>query len=138
MFFTCPVFGSKSITGAIALVSVLGILWSVTMWVPYALLGILVISNKSTTIGLQRATIDLRSETGTVTGLHNWAIVLPQLVTSMLSSLVFLLPSLLFDPSTAESLDSTGLLLRVGSLCTLYAATCTFRWIRTHDAAICR
>lgn len=138
MFFTCPVFGSKSITGAIVLVSVLGILWSVTMWVPYALLGILVISNKSTTIGLQRATIDLRSETGTVTGLHNWAIVLPQLVTSMLSSLVFLLPSLLFDPSTAESLDSTGLLLRVGSLCTLYAATCTFRWIRTHDAAICR
>ena len=138
MLFTCPVFGSKSITGAIVLVSVLGILWSVTMWVPYALLGILVISNKSTTIGLQRATIDLRSETGTVTGLHNWAIVLPQLVTSMLSSLVFLLPSLLFDPSTAESLDSTGLLLRVGSLCTLYAATCTFRWIRTHDAAICR
>lgn len=138
MFFTCPVFGSKSIRGAIALVGVLGILWSVTMWVPYALLGILVISNKSTTTGLQPATVDLRTETGTITGLHNWAIVLPQLVTSMLSSLLFLLPNLLFESSTAESLDSTGLLFRVGSLCTLYAATCTFRWIRTHDAAVCR
>ena len=46
---------------------------------------------------------------------------------------VFLLPHILWDEASVETLDSTGLLLRVGSLCTLYAATCTYRWIRTHD-----
>lgn len=166
LFFTCPVVTYKSVPGAMALVSVLGISWSITLWVPYALLGILLFSSEpqrdsrgleavpmrpvgqdptaqsNSLHGTVKAT-DLRAEAGTIMGLHNWSIVLPQLTVSLLSALgmytqltlVFLLPTLLSDTRTAESLDSTGLLFRVGSLCTLYAATRTFRWIRMHDFA---
>lgn len=163
LFFTCPVVSYKSVTGAMALVSVLGISWSITLWVPYALLGILLFSAEPqrasqgleamamqpvgqdptvTSATTSRGT-DLRTEAGTIMGLHNWSIVVPQLAVSLLSALgtytqltlVFLLPGLLSDTRTAESLDSTGLLFRVGSLCTLYAATRTFRWIRMHDSA---
>lgn len=87
MIFTCPVFSTKSVTGAIILISVLGILWSITLWVPYALLGILVFSSKPVTSNAGHGTTSLRAETGTITGLHNWSIVLPQLVISVVSSL---------------------------------------------------
>jgi len=104
LFFTCPVFSYKSVSGAVVLVSVLGVLWAVTLWVPYAILGILVFSEKpmpanihslrgvsqrngeAVSVRSEHAR-DLRAETGAITGLHNWSIVLPQLLISLISSL---------------------------------------------------
>ena len=84
--------------------SVLGVLWAVTLWVPYAILGILVFSEKPMPANIhslrgvsqrngEAAAVrseharDLRAETGAITGLHNWSIVLPQLLISLISSL---------------------------------------------------
>ncbi|WFD26711.1 hypothetical protein MNAN1_001696 [Malassezia nana] len=110
LFFTCPVVSYKSVPGAIALVSVLGVSWSITLWVPYALLGILLYSSEplpaarsSEAVAMQPMgqapavpptqaedgvkTTDLRAEAGTIMGLHNWSIVLPQLAVSLISAL---------------------------------------------------
>jgi len=110
LFFTCPVVSYKSVTGAIVLVSVLGVSWSITQWVPYALLGILIFSAEPQRAlrdteampmrpvgqgppppsdifsGTAKVT-DMRAEAGTIMGLHNWSIVLPQLAVSLVSAL---------------------------------------------------
>lgn len=157
LFFTCPIQSASSVAGAVALVGVLGLCWALTLWAPYALLGILLNTQRApvlrTDAGAEalapvgaadepaEAEATLRTQAGTVMGLHNWSIVLPQLVTSVVSSLctcyeanaVFSLPALVWDAPTAASFDSTGLLFRVGSLCTLVAAVRTVRWIRAYD-----
>lgn len=110
LFFTCPVSYYKSLVGAFCLVGALGISWAITLWIPYALLGILLFSAQPSTeepdavplaslmeqsggsisapgTGVQETPINLRAEAGAVMGLHNWSIVLPQLVVSMFSSM---------------------------------------------------
>lgn len=158
LFFTCPIYDRASLSGAVGLISVLGLCWAMTLWAPYALLGILlrtqrVVVREAHPEVLALAPRDgapaapasaeatpLHALAGTVMGLHNWSIVLPQLLTSALSSLctclsypVFGLPALVWDAPTAAAFDSTGLLFRVSSVCTLLAALHTARWIRAHE-----
>lgn len=110
--FTCPVSSYNSVWGAITLVGVLGISWAITLWVPYALLGILLFTTDAhgqdsdmplaalgPTTRVEGASVphasprtsapasSVRSEAGAVMGLHNWSIVLPQLAVSALSSI---------------------------------------------------
>lgn len=106
LFFTCPISSTKSVIGAIVLVSVLGISWAMTQWAPFALLGVLLFSEDKQNLApeslemapitpgeeeafLARASVNagLRADAGAVMGLHNWSIVIPQLIVSLLSSL---------------------------------------------------
>lgn len=167
LFFTCPIYDRASVPGAVGLISVLGLSWAMTLWAPYALLGILLRTQRvvvpharpealalapqeegadaptrtSADAAADAEATPLHALAGTVMGLHNWSIVLPQLLTSLLSSLctwladpVFSVPSLVWDAPTAAAFDSTGLLFRVSSVCTLLAALHTARWIRAHDS----
>ncbi|WFD00614.1 hypothetical protein MYAM1_003365 [Malassezia yamatoensis] len=158
LFFTCPIYSYHSVNGSLVLMGTLGLCWAMTLWAPYAILGILLNSYQPKNVsesegGLCRdvasgsmaddhrrdhlseaeqstlhldSAVDpstpLREQAGTIMGLHNWSIVIPQLITSTISSLFFSLPALLWDSSTAEAFDSSGLLFRVASLSTLYAA----------------
>lgn len=108
LFFTCPIYAHHSVPGAVALIGTLGLCWSMTLWAPYALLGILL--NTTSTTAPESVALNplapaeapeaeaasapepepaglLRAHAGAVMGLHNWSIVLPQLITSLLSSL---------------------------------------------------
>lgn len=108
LFFTCPIYAHHSVPGAVALIGTLGLCWSMTLWAPYALLGILL--NTTSTTAPESVALNplapaeapeaeaasapepepaglLHAHAGAVMGLHNWSIVLPQLITSLLSSL---------------------------------------------------
>ena len=77
-----------------------------TQWAPFALLGVLLFSEDKQNLApeslemapitpgeeeafLARASVNagLRADAGAVMGLHNWSIVIPQLIVSLLSSL---------------------------------------------------
>ncbi|PKI84689.1 hypothetical protein MVES1_001009 [Malassezia vespertilionis] len=163
LLFTCPIFNAHSVVGAFMLIGVLGFSWAMTLWAPFALLGAMLnesgrvhIPLSGTTENISMAPLDCNAEpvsieagahivpparkkglsiqAGTIMGLHNWSIVFPQLAASLLSSLVFWLPTRIWDKATAQAYDSTGLLFRLVSLSTLLAAYCTWLWIQRYDA----
>lgn len=165
LFGTCAIHARNSVIGATILMSILGVSWSLTNWAPFTLLNIMLFHSDRVAHGehitLARldgqraeaaaisggASADLRAHTGTIMGLHNFSIVLPQLVVSLASSAgtprvprhtdrtAFAMPHALFDGDTAERFDSTGLLFRLGSICTLAAAYRTLHWARRFDPA---
>ncbi|WFD44679.1 hypothetical protein MPSI1_003349 [Malassezia psittaci] len=123
LFFTCPIYANHSVNGSLVLMGTLGLCWAMTLWAPYAILGILLNSyhpkivsepeggqRRDPTLestvnenerdhlsetGQSRLHLDsvvdpstpLREQAGTIMGLHNWSIVIPQLITSTISSL---------------------------------------------------
>lgn len=148
LFGTCPVYAAHSVRGATALLGVLGISWALTNWAPFSILGVLLQTDaRSSAVALEAGEhagaggaggsgSGLRAQAGAVYGLHNWSVVVPQLVVSLVSSAVFALPSLVFGSRAAAQFDSTGLVFRLGSLCTLVAALRTWRWVYVFNSAL--
>ncbi|WFD34432.1 hypothetical protein MCUN1_001273 [Malassezia cuniculi] len=91
LFGTCPVHAARSVGGATALLGVLGISWALTNWAPFGLLGMLLHTehtrgNSIALDGRDAQGDTLRGHVGAVFGLHNWSVVVPQLVVSLVSS----------------------------------------------------
>jgi solute carrier family 45 protein 1/2/4 len=70
------------------IVCLLGIPWSITIWVPYALIGI-EISGIRQAAALGSNTGSLHDSTGAILGVHNAAIALPQILATLGASLIF-------------------------------------------------
>jgi solute carrier family 45 protein 1/2/4 len=70
------------------IVCLIGIPWSITIWVPFALIGI-EISRIRQTAALGLDTGSLHDRTGTILGVHNAAIALPQILANVGASLIF-------------------------------------------------
>lgn len=90
LFGSCPVYAARSVGGATALLGVLGISWAMTNWAPFGLLGMLLhtehTSENSISLDGESQGGSLRPHVGAVFGLHNWSVVVPQLVVSLVTS----------------------------------------------------
>lgn len=120
---------SRSVLGATVVIALCGIPWAVAMWVPYALIGEFVQSQNSSRDyqpleGSLEEDGDLNElaraplEAGMILGIHNISIVIPQLLTSLVASLVFQL---------IGTDASVGWLFPMGGVLAFFAAVLSVR-----------
>lgn len=114
LFTTCilsTLFVRNHVSG-IMLMSLVGASWAVTIWVPYALIG----EDLSIATGTAAVNGHRRPQVGAIMGLHNLAISGPQIVSALISSLLFCVFSALgYDGGIVW-------VLRAGGLASLAAA----------------
>lgn len=124
---------TRSVTGATVLVALIGIPWSVTCWAPFALIAAEISKRDSIRRGLIRPPPTTEGEllargeddsegadqAGTVLGIHNVAIAAPQVIATLVSSLIF---RLLQKPRGTAGDDSVVWVLRFGGCAALIAA----------------
>lgn len=105
-------------TGGIIVMGCLGLSWALTLWAPFAIIGVeiatlqaLIDSNPENQFGAVT-----NCDTGVILSLHNIAISAPQFFAALICSGIFWVAHLL------GSSDATGWALRVGGLAALGAA----------------
>lgn len=101
----------SSIPGTYVLVGMVGISWAVTIWAPFAIISIELSAEE-----------EASQRIGTVIGLHNVAIAVPQILAALLCGLVFWL----FDVfGSTQSGQGLGWVVRMGGLSAIVAAVLT-------------
>ncbi|KAL9127624.1 MAG: hypothetical protein Q9217_003536 [Psora testacea] len=141
VFLMASTFLIHTPTGATALTAFIGIPWAVSLWAPFALISA-EISKRDTEA---RRNVNPREESGGVAvigrhedqagvilGLHNVAVALPQMLATLVSSIIFKLAQ---KPRGTPYDTSTGWVLRLGGLTALAAAFFTYRVAEEGDAA---
>lgn len=123
-------------TGATVLVGLVGIPWALTGWAPFALISAEISRRDAIRRGLARAPPtaggarlaadedDAADQAGVVLGIHNVAIAAPQVIATLISSVIF---RALQKPRGTPGDDSVAWVLRFGGLCALLAAYMTTR-----------
>lgn len=120
---------------ATVVVAAIGIPWALTNWAPFALIAAEISKRDAIRRGARPPpqtrdgqllasgeADDSADQAGIVLGIHNVAVSAPQVVATLLSSVIF---KALQKPRGAISDDSVGWVLRLGGLCALGAAWCT-------------
>lgn len=172
MFLTYPAVKASppSITLAFLITSLTGLAWVATHFVPYSLLAVLIESHHPITTSISNIELGSRADgetegllsneeeesqphesnqskdqAGTILGLHNVSIVLPQFVVTILSSIIFwilepgreVIPTEPLQEPAAESTgvrsDGIGVVFRVGGIFALIAGVLTLRWARKFE-----
>ena len=128
-------FFVRSTTGAVVLIGANGIPWALTNWAPFALIASEVSKRDAIRRGLRPPpptneghTLaageinDKAEQAGIVLGIHNVAISAPQVIATLVSSIIFKASQ---RPRGSPGDDSVAWVLRFGGLCALGAAWCT-------------
>ncbi|QIW99158.1 hypothetical protein AMS68_004676 [Peltaster fructicola] len=124
--------------GATVLVALIGIPWSMTNWAPYALIAAEISKRENIRRGLippppthdgellarGEDPSDGSDQAGVVLGIHNVAIAAPQVIATLVSSVIF---RFLQKPRGTPGDDSVAWVLRFGGLAALIAAYLTKR-----------
>lgn len=130
-------FFIKSTLGATLLVGAIGIPWCITNWAPFAIIS----SEISKRDAIRRGIIKPRDResqliaegedessaadsAGVVLGIHNVAIAAPQVIATLVSSIMF---KFLQKPRGTAGDDSVAWVLRFGGICAVVAAWLTLR-----------
>ena len=132
MFLT---FVVRSVVLATVLVALIGIPWAVTMWAPYALIAADISKREAIRRGLIRArTRDAEllargeeadeDQAGVVLGIHNVSISAPQVLSTLVTSLIFRIAA---KPRGTPGDESVAWCLRFGGVCAVVAAWLTTR-----------
>lgn len=132
MFLT---FVVRSVVLATVLVALIGIPWAVTMWAPFALIADDISKREAIRRGLihartREAELLARGEepdedqAGVVLGIHNVAISAPQVLSTLISSLIFRIAA---KPRGTPGDESVAWCLRFGGICAVVAAWLTTR-----------
>lgn len=133
MFLT---FVVRSVLLATILVGIIGIPWAITMWAPFALISAEISKRDAIRRGLTRPPRTREGEllvsgedeeedqAGVVLGIHNVAISAPQVLATLISSIIFKIAA---RPRGAPGDESVAWCLRFGGLCALGAAWLTLR-----------
>lgn len=116
--------------GATILTAFVGIPWALTLWAPFALISA-EISKRDTEARLrvgaadgEEAVGEQHDQAGVILGLHNVAVSAPQILATIVSSVIFKV----FQKPRGEPYDtSVAWVLRFGGLAALAAAYCTYR-----------
>ena len=135
IFFGLAMFATMLVTSQAAatfLVASVGLSWALTHWAPFAIIGNELGSELAARKSFstcnrgfpadEMSSIDVEVQAGAVMGLHNVAISAPQIIASLVCSLIF---------AVAKSLgsqDGTGWVLRAGGCAALCAAYLTSRF----------
>ena len=136
MFLTLFV---RTTTGATVLLAFIGVPWAVNHWAPYAIIAAEVGKREAIRNGLIKPASSDRDaqlladgedpaegadQAGIVLGIHNIFIAAPQIIATLVASLIF---KLLQKPRGQPGDDSTGWVLRFGGLAAIGAAILTAR-----------
>ncbi|KAL9060765.1 MAG: hypothetical protein Q9162_000469 [Coniocarpon cinnabarinum] len=133
----------SSTSGATLLIALVGIPWALTNWAPFALIAAEISKRDAVRRGL-RAPLStdegrLMSHTradepaeqaGIVLGIHNVAVSAPQVISTLISSIVFMM---LQKPRGESGDESVGWVLRFGGLSALAAAWWTRKIAEGHE-----
>lgn len=120
-------FFVKNVWGATAIVASCGVPWAITLWAPFALLSGEISKRDALKRGLMRDESPARvpsistlrdneeyeDQAGIILGLHNVSIAAPQVIATVLSSILF---KLLQKPRGEQGDTSLGWVLRFGGL----------------------
>jgi solute carrier family 45, member 1/2/4 len=120
---------------ATVMTALVGVAWSLTLWAPFALISAEIAERDEGRRRRQRQKFmsaaedspELEEEedkAGIILGLHNVAVSAPQVVATMICSLIF---NMLQKPRNEPGDTSVGWTLRFGGLVTLVAAFITWR-----------
>lgn len=122
----------QSIAAATVLIAIVGISWALTNWAPFALIAAEISKRDAVRRGLrtcppteeghritQSRAEEPAEQAGIVLGIHNVAVSAPQVISTLVSSVIF---KLLQKPRGQPGDDSVGWVLRFGGLCALLAA----------------
>jgi len=106
----------SSTYAAISVVTLTGVSWGITQWAPFALLGEEIAMQRDNRQGMT-------NNSGTIMGLHNTAISIPQIIAALGSSVIFRLSE------GHGSIEGHGiaLVLRASGVATLIAAYLAMR-----------
>jgi solute carrier family 45 protein 1/2/4 len=127
---------ARSVTLATILIALVGVPWAVTMWAPFALISAEiskrdairrgVIRPPPTTEGALLAANedDAADQAGVVLGIHNVSVSAPQVIATLVGSLLF---KWLQKPRGEPGDDSVAWFMRLGGLCAIAAAYWTMR-----------
>jgi len=139
LFFLCmeATFFVKTATGGVVLVAVVGLAWAISLWAPFALISAEISKRDAARRArLAKRTIQLtddeeddeeaeaEDQAGVILGLHNVAIASPQVIATLVSSLIF---QVFQKPRGVPGDESTSWVLRFGGLAALVAAYMTYR-----------
>jgi solute carrier family 45 protein 1/2/4 len=138
-FLMALTFFIRSTLTATILVAFIGIPWTLTNWAPFALIaseiskrdairrGLLRPSNREAALiaaGEDEATNQNSDQAGVVLGIHNVAIAAPQVIATLVSSVIF---KMLQKPRGTPGDYSVAWVLRFGGCCAIVAAYLTRR-----------
>ncbi|KAF3085440.1 hypothetical protein TWF569_009338 [Orbilia oligospora] len=141
-------FFVKNTWGATALIAACGVPWAITLWAPFALISSDISKRDAIKRGVLRsATPSIRSgvhgdyearddyvdQAGIILGLHNFAVAAPQVIATVLSSIIF---KALQKPRGAEGDESMAWVMRFGGLATIFAAVMTLRLAEEVDEGL--
>ncbi|KAL2406927.1 General alpha-glucoside permease [Exophiala dermatitidis] len=140
LLFSLCTFSTIFITTPLAatiMTALVGISWSLTLWAPFALISAEISKRDELRRKKQRQRLingdddsgdDMKEEeedqAGIILGLHNVAISAPQILATLVSSVVF---KFLQKPRNEPGDVSVGWTLRIGGMATLIAALITWR-----------
>ncbi|KAK6353505.1 hypothetical protein TWF696_005468 [Orbilia brochopaga] len=132
-------FFVKNTWGATALIAACGIPWAVTLWAPFALISSDISKRDAIKHGVLRSSVsttggvgdlvgedgeDYVDQAGIILGLHNFAIAAPQVIATVMSSLIF---KMLQKPRGSTDDTSMAWVMRFGGLAAVLAAVMTLR-----------
>jgi solute carrier family 45 protein 1/2/4 len=120
---------------ATILVALIGIPWTLTNWAPFAIISSEISKSDAMRRGLIRPTShdmgllgadedDSADQAGVILGIHNVAIAAPQVIATLVSSVIF---KALQKPRGIAGDDSVAWVLRFGGICAIIAAFLTLR-----------
>ena len=125
---------------ATALIACAGVSWGIAQWVPFTLMGEFIThySEFSETdaddIESSSSRLDLQLNAGVVLGIHNIYIVLPQFISTFISSIIFDIISKVNQGDTLHHIDSFGWALRVGGIASIFAGAAALKVHRLNKA----
>jgi solute carrier family 45 protein 1/2/4 len=131
-------FAVHSVTGGTILVAAIGVPWALTCWAPFALISSEISKRDAIRRGLLRPgtreaaliaaetdeTDEGEDQAGVVLGIHNVAIAAPQVIATLVSSVIF---RILQKPRGSPGDNSVAWVLRFGGCCAVVAAWLTLR-----------
>ena len=131
-FLMCTTFFIQTPVAATVLTAFIGIPWALSLWAPFALISSeiskrdtekrrIAIQHRHQPIQVQG---DEEDQAGVILGLHNVAVSAPQILATLVSSVIFKLAQ---KPRGAPYDSSVGWVLRFGGLVALLAAYFTYR-----------
>lgn len=129
-------FFIRTTLGATLLVGAIGVPWTITNWAPFAIIaseiskrdairrGIIKPRDRESQLIAEGEDESSADSAGVVLGIHNVAIAAPQVIATLVSSIMF---KFLQKPRGTAGDDSVAWVLRFGGVCALVAAWLTLR-----------
>lgn len=111
-----------STTAGTVLAGFIGLPWALTLWAPFALISAEI--SKRDTEARRKGVTGKEDQAGVILGLHNVFISAPQIVATLVSSVIFKLAQ---KPRGSPWDDSVAWVLRFGGIAALVAAYMTWR-----------